>query len=75
MGKYKYQENTRIGPKDILFIKRVFNEKKGTYGLFECYTCKQAFEARIDHILSGVTYNCPNCRGLKHKGKNNVKFC
>ena len=70
----KYQENTRVGPKEVLFLKRVPDDRKGSYGLFECYTCKQLFKARLDHVVSGATYNCPDCRGLKYKGKNNSNF-
>lgn len=70
----KYQEGTRVGPKNVLFIKRVEDERKGSYGLFECYTCKQSFKARLDHVCSGATYNCPNCRGKKIEGNKNPNF-
>ena len=70
----KYNEGERVGPKEVLFIERVSDKRKGSYGLFECYTCKQPFKARLDHIVTGVTYNCSNCRGLKYKGKNNPNF-
>lgn len=70
----KYQEGTRIGPKKVLFIKRVKDERKGSYGLFECYNCKQPFKARLDHVCNGVTYNCKNCRGEKYRGSKNNNF-
>ena len=70
----KYQENTRVGPKDVLFIRRIPSERKGSYGEFECYTCHQTFQARLDHVVSGATYNCPACRGKKYEGRNNPNF-
>lgn len=36
----KYNEGERVGPKEVLFIERVSDKRKGSYGLFECYTCK-----------------------------------
>ena len=70
----KYKEGERIGPKQVLFIKRVKDKRKGSYGLFECYNCKQEFLARLDHVVRGDTYNCPNCRPLKYIGEKNINF-
>ena len=64
---FKYNPGDRIGPYNILFLKRT--EKKGKnkvwYGLFECPICKEPFESQLGNVQSGASKKCQKCRSNK----------
>lgn len=75
-GKFKYQEGQRIGPYNILFVKRL-RKNDGKYrdwiGLFKCPYCEEGyFETGISNVVKGVTKSC-GCFHRKQAAINGKK--
>ena len=66
--KFKYKAGDRLGPKNILLIKRT--EKKANWqGLFLCPWCGSLFETAISNITSGNTKSCGCFHGIDLTGR------
>lgn len=64
-----YKDGDRIGPYNILLIKRLYkNKNKHWVGLFECPYCGEEFENTLGHIASGHTQSC-GCVSFDLSGK------
>ena len=58
-GQFKYNPGDKVGPNQILMIKRTkFLNKKHWYGIFQCPFCNKFFETRIDNISRGRKKHC-----------------
>lgn len=65
MPKFKYHENDRIGPYNILFLKRKYKKGNNWYGDFLCPSCGKIFETRLSYVVDGQTRSCGCVGGVK----------
>lgn len=61
LSKFKYYPGDKIGPNNILFLKRTEKKNNHWYGIFECPICHDGFEASIGSIQSGQQKACRKC--------------
>lgn len=69
MSKYKYQQNTYLGPCNIYFKERLDTAK----GIFLCPLCGKEFQSQISNIVSGNTKSC-GCLNLKKMIQENTRI-
>lgn len=72
MPAQRYFDGNRIGPKNILLVKRTRRDGKRYYGEFECPFCGKHFETKIDNIVSGNTVSCGCLIPKKKKVDSNI---
>lgn len=66
--KYRYNVGDKLGPDNILFLKRLDCNKNYAYkGLFQCPHCDEhkEFVARISHVVQGRVRSCGCLSGNK----------
>lgn len=66
--KYKYNVGDRLGPDNILLLKRLGRDEHYEYkGLFQCPHCDEhkEFTARISHVVQGKIRSCGCLSGNK----------
>ena len=73
MAKIKYKSGDRIGPDNILFVKRTKKIKNLWCGIFKCPICGSEFETKIGYVQQGKTKHCKNCSSrIKEEKKNDI---
>ena len=50
----KYNEGDIVGPKDVLYLKRLKDGK----GIFQCPFCHTEFEGWLGNVVKGKTWHC-----------------
>lgn len=72
MPKIKYKVGDRIGPSQLILLKRVKKNKKW-YGEFECPYCHSLFQTRLDRAVDCKDLDC-GCQFLEKSRINGGKF-
>lgn len=66
----KYKTGDKIGPYNIKLERYIITSsmdgKQKTICEFLCPNCNKPFRARLDHVVSGATAKCPECRGISY---------
>lgn len=72
--RHYYKDGERIGPYNILLIKRLYKDKNNHWvGKFECPYCGKEFENTLGHIQSGHTQSC-GCVSFELSGNKTREY-
>ena len=62
----KYKDGDKIGPYNILLVKRTVKKNNRWRGIFICPRCGKEFETAIGYIAYGQTVSCGCVGGTKN---------